>query len=105
MGFSVAIHKKKVSGSMAKKMALTPPGDLAARYGGGEFILLLPNTSPKGVRRIGEDVRHRVEVLRIQHARTASMDCVTVSVGAVSLIPDRGMSPQHPIELADNALY
>ena len=81
------------------------PGDLAARYGGEEFILLLPKTSPEGALAIAEDARRKIEALCIRHADAARLDYVTVSVGVASLIPRRGMTSQHPIEQADEALY
>lgn len=63
--------------------------DMAARYGGEEFAVVLPDTDAQEAARMAERVRHAVEELRIEHAKsdagavTVSVGCTTVTATAV----------------------
>ncbi len=94
---------KKV-GSVLKN-AVRRAGDLAARYGGEEFVLILPMTDAKEVAQIAEAIRKNVEVLKIPHESSDAGECVTLSMGAVSVTPHRDMSVNDFITLADKTLY
>lgn len=72
--------------------------DVAARFGGEEFSLLLPNTTLSEARLIGERIRQRVEGTDFPHR------AVTVSVGVAAYSPLHN-SPSEIIEAADKALY
>ncbi|MBV9982334.1 diguanylate cyclase, partial [Bradyrhizobium sp.] len=76
----------------------------AGRYGGEEFCLLLPNSSASRALEIGEMVRLAVLALEMPHA-TSNHQCVTVSVGVASTLPNDGQCPGDLIEAADAALY
>ena len=43
------------------------PADLVARYGGEEFAVILPNTNLSGAKYIAQQIRARVEALKIAH--------------------------------------
>jgi two-component system chemotaxis family response regulator WspR len=81
------------------------PTDLAARYGGEEFALVLPETEPAGVRTLLEGVLAAVDALAIEHLDSACAPHVTVSVGAVSLKPERDRDRLAALERADQLLY
>lgn len=76
--------------------------DIAARYGGDEFILLLPDTSKKEARVVAERIRQAVseEVVTVE-GRTLRL---TVSAGIASY-PDDGTRGEELFTCADNALY
>jgi diguanylate cyclase (GGDEF)-like protein len=76
----------------------------ASRYGGEEFCLLLPNTSPQRALEIGEAVRATVQDLGLPHV-TSSHQTVTVSVGVAATLPSDAQTPGELIEAADAALY
>ena len=76
----------------------------AGRYGGEEFCLLLPNTSPQRALEIGETVRATVQGLGLPHI-TSSYGRVTVSVGVAATLPNDAQTPGDLIEAADAALY
>ena len=76
----------------------------AGRYGGEEFCLLLPNTSPQRALEIGETVRATVQDLGLPHI-TSSHRTVTVSVGVAATLPSDTQTPGDLIEAADAALY
>ncbi|MDB5839478.1 MAG: diguanylate cyclase [Herminiimonas sp.] len=81
------------------------PADLAARFGGEEFAMILPSTSPGGARLLAEKVRRAVEDLRIPHHLSAVADRVTVSIGCATIVPTDSESATRLIELADLAMY
>jgi diguanylate cyclase (GGDEF)-like protein len=75
-----------------------------ARYGGEEFALLLPDAGLPAAIDAAEQLRRKVEELRIAHAE-APAGFVTISVGVASLEPERRQDSQVLVEAADAALY
>ncbi|MFO7558141.1 MAG: diguanylate cyclase [Desulfobacterales bacterium] len=77
--------------------------DIACRYGGEEFILILPNTSLENARARAEDFREKIEKeLAINHLK--KMHRITVSLG-VSAFPVHGHTIEETLNAADAALY
>jgi len=72
-------------------------GDLAFRYGGEEFVVVLPGTTPQIGMKIAERLRQKVAEWSFEQAS------VTVSIGVSIKKP--GMSAQSVFEQADTALY
>lgn len=83
---------------------LRRPHDLAARFGGEEFVALLPGTSAKQAMEVAERVLAAVLRAALRHEASAH-GCVTVSIGAASISPHPGDTAQGLIHLADAALY
>jgi diguanylate cyclase (GGDEF)-like protein len=79
-------------------------GDLASRYGGEEFAVILPGTDAEGAAAIAEDVRIRIESLGLRSGREPEYP-VTVSVGFATACPTDGVSPRVLVDAADRALY
>lgn len=79
--------------------------DVATRYGGEEFALILPDTDEAGARVVAAAVLRGVRGLAIEHAGSASARVVTVSVGVNSLVPDAQTTASMVIAGADEALY
>lgn len=80
------------------------PGDLATRFGGEEFMVILPSTPLYGAYSVAEKLRKQVEGLDIPHER-APCGHVTVSIGGATAVPARGESALQLIQAADRALY
>ena len=80
------------------------PGDLATRYGGEEFTVILPSTRLSGAYSVAEKLRKQVEDLNISHERSP-YGRVTVSIGGAAAVPGRGESALQLIQAADQALY
>ncbi len=86
--------------------ALKRPGDLAARFGGEEFVLLLPNTEDSGARRVAERLLKKVDALKIPHMHSRTAGHVSISLGVATRYPLRdNITAQDLLELADAALY
>jgi two-component system chemotaxis family response regulator WspR len=81
------------------------PSDLAARFGGEEFVMLLPFTPPGGALLLAEKARRAVEALAIPCAPSAIGQVVTISIGGATLIPERDDAALKLIDAADRALY
>jgi diguanylate cyclase (GGDEF)-like protein/PAS domain S-box-containing protein len=79
--------------------------DLVARFGGEEFVIVLPETNSHGAKMLAEKIRKEIEELEISHAASQTSDYVTVSLGVVSVKPVYLISPNQVLELADKALY
>jgi len=84
--------------------SLKRASDFAARWGGEEFIILLPCTRLDGAVEIAENIRGNVENLEIFHA-DGSRSKVTVSIGVTTLVPSQNSSMDALISMADKALY
>ena len=76
--------------------------DVAARYGGDEFVLILVHTDLKGARRVGEAIRRRVE--RLCPALGFEQVAVTASVGVATHEPEWADAAE-VLKLADQAVY
>jgi diguanylate cyclase (GGDEF)-like protein len=80
------------------------PGDIAARFGGEEFAILLPGTDLQGALAVAEAVRSAIEDAGIAHG-ASPLHTLTVSAGVHSCIPARGQSARSLVEAADRGLY
>ena len=77
--------------------------DVACRYGGEEFILLLPGSTLEQTRLRAEEMREKSHNLNATF-RGQSLGAITLSFG-ISVFPDHGTSPEILIQIADQALY
>ncbi len=89
-------------------MAVKRGGDVAARYGGEELVLLLPETNGSGAAFIAGEICRQIQALSIPHEHNAPWNVATVSIG-VSSIENRPGDPVRDgawlVSTADMALY
>lgn len=78
--------------------------DIAVRYGGEEFSIILPQTTNKDAISLAERLREQVEKEEIPHRDTQPEGKLTISIG-VATFPDDTISPVELVEMADVALY
>ena len=84
---------------------LRRPSDLAGRYGGEEFLILLPNTDKKGAIGVAEVIRTTVCGMTIENEKSEAASHVTLSFGVASTSPHDDGSPEKLVSAADEALY
>ena len=78
-------------------------GDIACRYGGEEFIVILPGMSGEAVLARAETIRRGAHSIRIQH-RGQTLEGLSVSIG-MAVAPEDGDSADNLQHAADTALY
>ena len=91
---------KKFALLLEKRIRTT---DMAGRYGGEEFCLVLPNTPLQGAVVIAERIRKAVEDLKISAENNPSPIGATISIGVAEFA--QGETDENLISAADAALY
>ena len=86
-------------------LALDGPRDLVARFGGEEFIVLLPGADASVALKVAERCQRLIQKLAIVHAHSPHDQRVTVSVGVGTVIPDEHIKPSQFLEQVDQRLY
>ncbi|WP_426113493.1 diguanylate cyclase [Massilia sp. PWRC2] len=84
--------------------SLRRAADLGARFGGEEFVILLPDTDLDGALAVAEAVRAQLAGRAIGH-RASPFGSITVSAGVAVMQPGRLQSARLLVEAADQALY
>jgi diguanylate cyclase (GGDEF)-like protein len=78
--------------------------NLAARYGGDEFIVILPDTSAKSSTLVAERIRKAVMSMVVPSNAEKPLPNLTVSIG-VAAFPELGQTLEEIIQASDKALY
>ena len=90
---------RQASDVLRKELQAT---DLLGRYGGEEFIIVLPGRNGDDARQLGERIRAAVELVRLDYEGKPIR--ITVSVGVATRLP-RESEPAAAVARADQALY
>ena len=77
--------------------------DIACRYGGEEFLLVMPGASLEHTREQAEHLRQAVKALEVKY-QDRFLKAPTISLG-VAIFPDHGTTSEELIDAADAALY
>lgn len=78
--------------------SITREYDIAVRWGGEEFVLLLPNTTEEGAYTLAERLRLKIETSDFQYCK------MTTSLG-IATYPNDNLNIEKVISFADSALY
>jgi len=81
------------------------PGDLAARYGGDEFALILPNTPLEGAEHLAQMILDKARHIELFESPATLNASVTLSIGICHSVPSKDLSPDKLLSAADAALY
>jgi len=82
------------------------PTDRVMRYGGEEFIVILPDTDALGGCQVAEKLRLAVQAIRLRHKSSPVAPVLTISIGVATTVPaSRRPAMTGLIAAADNALY
>jgi len=79
-------------------------GDIAVRYGGEEFALLLPNLDRHSAYKVAERIRGEIEGYHFSKQELLDSGTLTVS-GGISVFPESGETMEELIQAADKELY
>lgn len=81
------------------------PYDLLARFGGEEFVGLLPNTNEKGAVEVAKRMQQAIAALGIDHCSSDINNKITLSIGIATCNPSLQTLAENLLRLADTQLY
>jgi diguanylate cyclase (GGDEF)-like protein len=79
--------------------------DTLSRYGGEEFVAILPDTDKKGAIDLAERIILAITGLGIRNESSPVKNALTLSIGVSTMIPEKGQLPMTIVSKADDALY
>ena len=105
-------HYGHVQGDYCLKMvakvlekAVRRSHDFLARFGGEEFVLVLPETDAASARRVAERCQELIGQEWIPHERSMAGKALTMSIGVGTVVPTHGDERLAFLELVDRRLY
>jgi methyl-accepting chemotaxis protein len=91
--------------SHALNQCISRPDDFIVRYGGEEFVVILPNTGEEGARIIAEKLLDKMRECNIPHEKNDAASHVTISIGGTTGSVEYTQMGSEYIKRADEALY
>jgi diguanylate cyclase (GGDEF)-like protein len=83
---------------------LIRPGDVAARFGGDEFVIAMPDTDAVSAVRLADGIRQAIEACHWLEGEDVDLSGVTASFG-VATFPDNAQDAESLFRAADAAMY
>jgi diguanylate cyclase (GGDEF)-like protein len=87
------------------KRTVAREGDFVVRYGGEEFVVVLPKTDEEGVRNVAERMLENVRLLALPHKTSDAADHVTISIGAMTSKVGYTYNANAYVNRADEIMY
>ena len=94
---------QKIAGAIDQ--AIKDINAFAGRFGGEEFIVLLPDFNSVQCADAAKNIMKNIADLKIPSAGRICSECVSVSIGIGIMVPIEDVRPDTVINLADQALY
>jgi len=94
---------KVVAQTLSK--SVTRADDFVVRYGGEEFIVVLPNTDEKGAQIVANKLLENIRKCNIPHKHNDAANCITISIGAATSKVMRSHIADDFVRKADFLLY
>ncbi|QPJ61477.1 MAG: diguanylate cyclase [Candidatus Nitronauta litoralis] len=94
---------KKVAAGLGS--SLNRASDFLGRYGGEEFVAILPGIASEKALEIAENIRKTLINLKIEHASSDIGDHLTISLGVATIINTKDRKIEVLVKAADKALY
>lgn len=85
--------------------SISRPLDVVGRYGGEEFLVVLPDTIIEGAFSIAEKIRNNIYDLKIGQNQESTSKYLSVSLGVSCVIPSDNITLEESIDCADKAMY
>lgn len=83
--------------------SLVRPPDMASRYGGDEYVIVLPGKGPEAAQTLAEAIRRRIEAEPF--LKSENISCrITASIG-IACYPQHGKTSDELLSKADQAMY
>ena len=79
-------------------------GDVVARFGGEEFVVLLPGADAPAALEVAQHIQQAIQALALPH-EGAPWGIVTVSFGVATMAPEREQLAEELVRRADRAMY
>jgi len=87
------------------KSTIKRPLDTVGRYGGEEFMIILPETDEDGAKLVASKILSNIKKEKIKHAQSVNRKVLTLSIGIASAVPTKEINKEDLIECADKKLY
>lgn len=94
---------KRVAGALLS--VVRRAGDVVARFGGEEFIVLMPNTDPANAQELAAACANEIARLQIRHGGSDVSDFVTASFGVGTASAYEGSTSELFVKDVDRVLY
>lgn len=89
----------------ALTQTLQRPEDFVGRYGGEEFVVVLPSTNRSGAERVAQKIQQALFLAHIPYPGSPLSDRITVSLGISTFSPQTDLHIDSGLFSADQALY
>jgi diguanylate cyclase (GGDEF)-like protein len=87
------------------KNTIKRPLDTVGRYGGEEFMIILPETDEDGAKLVASKILSNIKKEKVKHAPSINREVLTLSIGIASAVPTKEINKEDLIECADKKLY